>query len=196
MLAVMIVFFDLSWVAYSAFERLFLLPPMVLEKAERFVQTDGRTDIGYHTVLAGKGALQYCPPHLRLWRPGARIYSESDYDYKGEVYTRGGSQVELISFSPSQLSLHIGDVSLPDDMVYINQRFDTGWTSLQREIIAQDGRMSFRIDQAAANTQIDLRYAPRSFTIGSWITLVTVLGGAGWIFGSWYRFTRKRVSKR
>lgn len=169
LLIAVIIFADLSLAATAPFANLFSKASRKYEGTSSFEQVGGSYNHGLHIVQAGHGALDFCPPHARYWRPKANISPE-------QPFLIDNSHVTLKSFSPNIINLK----TAPRDetiTVTLNQKYDSGWRSKNARIQKdKQGRMQIVIPPAQTEQIIKLKYHVPGRLIGGIISTLGLLG--------------------
>lgn len=189
LLGALLIFADLSTIASAAFQKTFTVEPIGFDGHGRsFYQDGGRVDIAHQVVEAGYGAKNYCPVYLRLFNPGADVRAEGEPGYRGEVYAEGTSRAELASFSPNRIVIGVHNIPPTGDRMFVNQNYERSWRSADREIRADHGRIAFDVSPMDEGKDIELRYKPRSVTIGATLSGITIVAARV----AWYMEKRRR----
>jgi hypothetical protein len=170
----LILFANLFIISLPAWNNIFSKEYVRLEEESSFHQSSWSSDNAYHLTEAGLGAKDYCPTYLRTWHSGAKIYGHEEDEYMGEVYVLNSSVVSLSKITPNSVAVLVEEVK-GNDTVYVNQKYDSGWRSKDKELFSDEGRLAFNIAEKDKGKKIVIRYLPKSFVVGSFITLFSIV---------------------
>ncbi|MBW2478191.1 MAG: hypothetical protein JRE63_12800 [Deltaproteobacteria bacterium] len=95
----------------------------------------------------------------------------NDINYQGEYYFSGRGFVALEWWSPNRLVFHIKTAK--KDRLVVNQNYAEGWRATQGNIISQNGLLA--IDVPAGDYQLEIYYLPKTFLIGCYVFLASII---------------------
>ena len=164
-------------------ERPYIEPVAAFERVTNSY-TDNREGVykvSYENYRAGQGTADMCMPYMMERGAYGRgrdtldltksYFGEAKLTQDGEVHSVDvdGDEV-IVSFNASEAG-----------WLVLNQNFFPGWRSIPaREVISHDGLVAVRV-QAGDDSMI-FRYAPRSYELGFWISVVSVMFLLFWLF--------------
>lgn len=210
-LVTLAVLVDLLWVGTPIFKDAFSIPPLAVERGDRFYQvweqpvydkngwlaapsaqaagdTAGpaawaRTAYSslYPVFLANAGTINGYET-ANVPRKAIPVTSP---DYQGEVYLRDTPGKAEISFwSPNRLLIRVEPAG--EGYLVLNQNYYPGWQAggaRGGQVEAVDGLVGVKV--APGDRQVELRYRPASFFIGLAVSLLAVAAGGAFARYSW-----------
>jgi len=182
------VFIELSFAATPNLLKLFNIPQKVFISQKSFNQVSANYNNGLHIAEAGYGAVDFCPPHARLWRPNASITDKNQFI---EITDENSSNIYLKKFTPNKIDIQIDNIQKPAD-VTLNQKFASGWTS--REVSVKEtanGLIGFKVSPNIDSKTIQLKYRTPLLLIGASISFTTLLLSIIYIIFSRRDFKKK-----
>lgn len=190
-LLVTIVTVDLLLVGWTHLSRLFRFPPQpALATEGTFFQTrlpqGAQRNNGYPIVLAGGGAMDFCPTIIRAYRPRSDVRGREEPSYRGEIYSLGAAQAHLVEFTPNALTLHVDTPTA--DTIVVNQHYDRGWSAGPLPVSAVGTLLG--VDVPDGERTVRLVYRPPFLGLGLLVTGLTLAGTAA-AFWSRSREARK-----
>jgi hypothetical protein len=138
--------------------------------------------------IANMGALN-CYEAPGLDSPGSAL-GYNQQGYRGEQFILEPGTVDLVRWTPNELIYH---VDLPAaGTLAINQNYDAGWRLMSGRGEILENNPLLTVSLPAGAQTIELRYLPRSFLIGSIISLLTCVA----VIGVWnWEGKRKRSAQ-
>lgn len=166
---------DLLAVSRQQFSRLFIFPAATETYSDPgFFQTrlpERQPANGYVTILAGKGAKDFCPAVLHAYRTRSDVRAREDSGYRGEAYALGDARVTLSRFRANSLDIHV-EAAAPDTVV-VNQTNDRGWSATPFPTSRVSSLLAAAVP--AGSHELHFRYRPPGLNVGLAITVVTIL---------------------
>jgi hypothetical protein len=201
---------ELMIVNRPVFRDAFAIAPIAVEQSAEFEQLralpyydqkgwiEGRPPAGlpamtslYPAVLSKRGSTlgYFIVPFVSHAAPSGAP------SYRGEVYLESGAAASYASWSPNRLEVELAEAARRGESLFINQNYDSGWiaratdSDTPRLVDAHAGLI--RVALLPGDRRIELRYRPRSFTIGAAISFAGALGFFAWGAWPWLRRARR-----
>lgn len=157
--------FDLSFVNSRLFLEAFPYLPPPLTPQPEFRQTLGHHHDMYRGLLENRGTLDcYEPIHFPQ-----RAIPDSDPAYRGEVFTLGGGEAHLSSWSPNRVTVTVKGKGI----VCLNQNYAPGWKTKEgRPVGAVSGLIAAEF--TPDDSQITFYYLPGTVVAGCVISVLSI----------------------
>ena len=198
-----IIVLDLYMVNSRILEDAFTFKPVEIEESPTFYQVEQRfnpegpnypyTNM-FPILLENKGTVN-CYEKMNL---GINSEAKEDWrgklllDYRGEAYLVGKmGNVSITYFSPNRIKVSVN--STDEDILVLNQNYDSGWKSDKKKVESYHGLISTRV--TSKDKEITFYYLPISFLVGLIVTAISVLIIIRY-YSSKYTFSKPKLKHR
>jgi hypothetical protein len=139
-----------------------------------FHQEDGDIRWMFSGVLQNFGTLK-CDEEAPLQRGDLDKGTVESGTEQARLDDPSAGSARQVDWTPNQVTVEV-DLQRPTE-VLVNQNWNEHWRSSDAEVIAVAGRLAFR--GVPGKRTVVLRYRPRSFVVGAWVSAGAALLGLG-----------------